>query len=622
VALGKGAQAELCAYLVAPGQEELDVSKLREGLSRELPVYMLPSEFVQVDSIPLTRNGKVDFRKLETMGKKLHSQQEYVAPRTEMETMLSGIWAAVLGAEKVGITDNFFELGGDSIKAVQIAARLNDANKTINVKDVLSLQTIASICAQVDFDSHIRQYEQGTIAGEKDPSPIERWFLGQDFPKPHHYHQSVLLEFKAPVEISLLEKAFEKLIAHHDGLRLNYHPGKDRFYFNNGLLGRPFKIEVEDLSAVEPEKRAEYLEAKGYEARDKFDIHHGWMVRALVFKTGSQRDRLLIILHHLVSDGITWRIVLEELYHIYNALQRGKEVEFSKKTASLLDWYDALVLTRDSGKLDAEKEYWQKAASMDFRLPYDGVPGNVDWSVKNRGTVNVRLEREETAFLLKEAHEVYKTDVQILVVAALVRTLRQWTGKQAVVIEMESHGRHIEDIDTSKTTGWFTALYPLLVDRPDKFIGDEIKSVKEAIRKVPNHGIGYGILKYMPESGETMKAGRVEIRFNYLGQFDREVENPLFSYCRESSGSDVALENPMTAAVEIDAMVLNDVFSADLHYNKEAFKEETMISFGDNYLKNLEAILEHIKNEDDVHFTPSDFDTVDLGEDDLAALFE
>jgi amino acid adenylation domain-containing protein/non-ribosomal peptide synthase protein (TIGR01720 family) len=615
-------QAALRAYLAAEENHELDVSELRRLLSLELPAYMLPSGFVQVEAIPLTRNGKVDYRKLQTMGQKLEAAHEYVPPRDEMETMLSEIWSAVLGTEKVGITDNFFELGGDSIKAVQIAARLNDAGKTINVKDVLSHQTIANICANVDFDSHIRHYEQGMISGEKQPTPIEHWFLAREFANPNHFHQSVLLEFKAPADIPALEKTLEKLIAHHDGLRLNYRKEDRVFYFNNDLASRPFKIDVQDLSGIPGPGRAAQIQARGYEAKSRFDIAGDFMVRAVLFKSDPEPDKLLLILHHLVTDGLTWRILLEDLYNIYDALVRKTQPEPPQKTASLNDWYDALVMYRDSGKPGEEREYWQKAEAVEFHLPYDQEPGKVDWSIKNRETLTVRLSEEQTGFLLKEAHEVYKTDVQILVAAALVRTLRRWTNRRDVVVEMENHGRHIEGIDTSKTTGWFTAIYPLLVDRDDQTTGDEIKSVKEAIRKVPGNGIGYGVLKYMTDQGEDMTTKRAEIRFNYLGQFDREVENPLFSHSQLDTGSDSALENPMTAAVEIDAMILGGVFTASVNYNKEAFKKETMVSFGDDYIKNLEEILEHIKNEDDVHFTPSDFDTVDLGEDDLAALFE
>jgi amino acid adenylation domain-containing protein/non-ribosomal peptide synthase protein (TIGR01720 family) len=629
VALAKAnvSQPELCAYMVVEAGIELDVTKLREFLSHDLPAYMLPAEFVTVDNIPLTRNGKVDHRKLATMGHKLSSGQEYVAPRDEMETMLADIWAAVLGMEKVGITENFFELGGDSIKAVQIAARLNDIGKTVNVKDILSHQTIANVCANVDFDSHIRLYEQGILEGEKEASPIESWFLNQGFANPNHYAQSVLLQFKSPVDVTILEKALRKLLVHYDGLRLNYNTEKKRFYFNNDLLNRPFKIETVDLSHVPQSERAAQIERKGYEVKSSFNIYNGSMIKSILFTANSKEQKLLLAMHHLVVDGFSWRILLLELYNAYQTFSNNEDVQMPKKTASLLDWYDALVMYRDSGKMEQEKDYWLKADTSGFVLPYDKDPGSVDWSVANRGNLHVALNAEETEFLLKKAHDVYKTDTQILLTTALVSTLRQWTGQQAVTVEMENHGRHIEDIDTSKTSGWFTAIYPLLLNRDDKSMGDEIKSVKEAIRKVPGKGLGYGIMKYMTEAGQESKTGqaqteRAEIRFNYLGQFDEEVENDLFSYIQQSTGSDVATDNHMSAAIEIDAMILNDVFGADIHYNKKAHNEATIIRFGEDYLKNLRAILEHIKGEDDVHFTPSDFDTVDLSEDDLATLFE
>ncbi|MGE5341490.1 MAG: amino acid adenylation domain-containing protein [Candidatus Omnitrophota bacterium] len=621
IAVHKGEPAELVAYVVSADSHELEVARLRESLGRELPDFMIPSRFVQVDGIPLTRHHKVDFRKLETMGKRLETAHEYTPPRNEIETLLSEIWSGVLGAERVGITDNFFELGGDSIKAVQIAARLNDAGKTVNVKDILSHQTIANLSANVDFDSHIRKYDQGTLEGDILPSPIEQWFLAQHFPNPHHYHQSVLLTFKNPVNVPVLEQAFDRLIAHHDGLRLNYNRAKNVFYFNNELLNTPFKIEVENLCGVPHDQWGPQIQTRGYEHKGKFNIEKGPMVRAVLFKTGAA-DQVLVILHHLVSDGITLRLLLEHLHPLYEALQAKTPFELPQKTASLRDWQDALIMVRDSGKLDQEKDYWQSVDAAECRIPYDHDPSTVDWRISNRDAVTVALSHEDTGFLLKDAHEVYKTDVQILVAAALVRTLRHWIDRRTVKIEMENHGRHIADLDTSKTTGWFTAIYPLLINRDDPTLGDEIKTVKEAIRHVPNHGLGYGILNFMTETGTCGEPQRAELRFNYLGQFDREIQNASFSYSAQSTGSDIALENPMTAAIEINAMVLNGVYQADIAYNRQAHTSETIRTLGDNYIRNLKTILDHIKNEDDVHFTPSDFDTVQLSEDDLANLFE
>lgn len=611
----------LCAYIVSDENKPADVALLRQQLSHDLPDYMIPAGFVQVDLIPLTRNGKVDARKLLTMGKKLESSQEYVAPRSEIETLLVDTWSSVLNCDKIGITHNFFELGGDSIKAVQVAARLNDAGKTINVKDILSHQTIANICAHVDFDSHIRKYEQGIISGEKELTPIESWFFSRPFDNPDYYHQSVFLEFKFPIQVNILQHTCEKLIEHYDGLRLNYSPETRRLFFNNQLLHVPFLVQKIELFTSSPQSLAQEIQRYAHDIRDSFDITHGFMLRVVLFRVPGDPDRLLIILHHLVTDGLTWRILLPELSRIYSALEEGKEVQMPQKTASLHDWADALVMYRDSGKLEKEKSYWLETENISFQLPYDYLSQNIDWNYKNRETIQVQLNEKETGFLLKEAHEAYKTDVLVLVTTALVRSLRQWTGRHDIVMEMENHGRHIQDIDTSKTVGWFTAIYPLLVNRRDQSIGDEIKTVKEAIRRVPGQGLGYGIMKFMTPAGKTMKNERAEVRFNYLGQFDREVDNPLFSLSSLPTGPDVSPVNQMTAALEIDAMVLHDRFTAAVHYNKEVFKPATMVSFSERYIKNLKEILDHIKNEDDVHFTSSDFDTVDLSEDDLANLF-
>ena len=618
IAVVRGKETELWAYLVPLENRAPDVTYLRTQLSLELPPYMIPSQFVQVDSIPLTRNGKVDFRKLGEMGKKLDSVHEYIAPRNEMEILLSSVWGSVLSSERIGITDNFFELGGDSIKAVQIAARLNDAGKTVNVKDILTHQTIAALCANVDFESHIRRYEQGTIDGEKGLTPIEKWFFSHPFPVPQHYNQSVLLEFKRDIDVILLEKTFERLIDHHDGLRLNYNPVKNVLFFNNAFLKMHVNIETIDMTGIPSVQAEQFILEKGYEIKGRFDLSKDLLIRAVVFKEAKGLRKVLITVHHLVVDGISWRIILEDLDRVYTSLEKGEPVRMPQKTASLKDWYDALVMYRDSGRLVSEQQYWEKTG-REFKLSFDTEPA--DWNIANRETVKQTLDKQETEFLLTKAHEVYKTDVQILVTSALVRTLRQKTGRQDVEIEMENHGRHIQDIDVNRTVGWFTAIYPLRVDRQDKTIGDEIKTVKESIRKTPSNGIGYGIQTYMGEGEAKTVSRQVPVRFNYLGQFDREVETPLFSYLNIDTGSDISLSNSMTAAIDIDAMIINGVYAIDFHYNSKAFGRQTMESFASNYMRNLKEILDHIRNEDDVHFTPSDFDTVNLGEDDLAALF-
>lgn len=619
-------QKSLCAYLVPAGlgeeaeaaAEAPDIAGIRKKLGENLPEYMVPAFFVTLEKIPLTNNGKLD-RKSLPEPRYVVTRETDLVPADELEKEVQQIWSGVLGFDNVGLEDNFFELGGDSIKAVQIAARMHDRDLSVNAKDILGYQTIRQLCANVDFKSHIRRYDQGIIEGEMGPTPIEAWFLSQRFKNPHHYNQSVLLELKQAIDIPLLEKAFGILTEHHDGLRLNFNGEKNLFYFNNDLLKRPFKMETVDLAALPEADRVAAVQKRGGEIKGSFDIGGGPMIKAALFREDGQGGKLLITAHHLVIDGLSWRVLLEDLYDVYTALAEGKPVELSKKTASLKEWYDALILYRDSGRLEKEQEYWN-TDDTGFQLPLDSE--TADWSLSSLAVEKARLEEEETGFLLKEAHEVYKTDVQILLVAALVRTLRQRTGRRRVEVELENHGRHIDEIDVSRTVGWFTAIYPLRIMREDRTIGDEIKTVKEAIRKTPNHGIGYGISKYMSTDGEAEPAGRADVRFNYLGQFDREVDNPLFSYSDRPSGADVSPDNRMTAAVEINVMILHGVLEMDFLYNRQAIRPETMASFTADYLERLREILDHIKHEDNVHFTPSDFDTVDLDEEELAALFE
>jgi amino acid adenylation domain-containing protein/non-ribosomal peptide synthase protein (TIGR01720 family) len=606
----KSGQKSLCAYMTSTtGETKLDIRSIRKQLATVLPDYMVPSYFVTMESIPLTNNGKVDRRALPDPLLQVTTGEDTI-PAGETEQFVKKVWADVLGFDNVGMEDNFFELGGDSIKAVQIASRMHDVDLSVNAKDILEHQTVSKLCSSVDFKSHVRQYQQGIISGIKDLTPIDNWFFSHKFPHPHHYNQSALLELKQEIDLHILEKTFSVLIEHHDGLRLNYDPLKRNLFFNNRHLERPFKIEFIEGDID--------IEAKGREIKGSFDLENDLLIKAALFAVTNSPFQLLITAHHLVMDGISWRVLLEDLNKIYTALEQGQPVQLSKKSASVAEWQDALRDLVESGKLDKDKEYWD-APTVDFKLPLDH--DTTDWSLQHLAVAKASLDATDTDYLLKEAHETYKTDTLVLVASALVRTLRAFTNQQHIEFEMENHGRHIEDIDVSRTIGWFTAIFPIRVTRDDNSIGDEIKTVKEAIRKVPFNGLSYGLLNHMDPYAPT-QTKQVEVRFNYLGQFDSEVDTPLFSYSHQSTGPDVSPNNHLTAKLEINAMILKGTLKIDINHNKKAYNPETIETFANDYIKNLKEILNHIKNEDNVHFTPSDFDTVDLSEDDLAALFE
>ena len=234
----------------------------------------------------------------------------------------------------------------------------------------------------------------------------------------------------------------------------------------------------------------------------------------------------------------------------------------------------------------------------------------------------VYLDKGKTEKLLNDANKAYNTSVEDLLVTALAKTVKEWTGLCEIVIEMENNGRNIEGINVSRTVGWFTAIYPLKISISSADTGDQIKQIKESIREVPQNGVGYGILKYLTDEDNEIDERMTELRFNYLGRFDKESDNDIFSYSHLTTGSESCLTNTMTARLEINCMVINDMFEIEIFYNEKAYKEETMSGFRDRYLRNLENIISYTVGSDDVYFTPSDFETLDMNQEELDSLFE
>ena len=234
--------------------------------------------------------------------------------------------------------------------------------------------------------------------------------------------------------------------------------------------------------------------------------------------------------------------------------------------------------------------------------------------------VEGQLSKEMTGFLLRDAHQAYKTDVLVLLNTALALSLKEWTGQDKFIIEQENHGRHLEGINTSRTLGWFTAMYPIHLELKDDTTSNQIKAIKKQIRKVPNNGMSYSAYKYSRNPGKQ-KNVITPVRFNYLGQFGGELDNDLFSYTNLSAGREIATENNMTARIEFNLMVVKDQLNIDISYNKIAWKRSTVEWLKNLFLERLEQVLNHIREEEHQHFTPSDFEAVDLDDEELNALF-
>ena len=620
----------LCAYIrysepsspTSPDTESSNniqdqIADIRQFLSNRLPHYMIPKYILPIDFIPLTKNGKIDYKLLPEPT--IQSKTIKTEARNDIENVMVDVWQNVLAEKEIGITDNFFELGGDSIKAVQIASRLFDKNIAVNVKDILTYQTIERLSLYAEITDNTNQYEQGIVEGEVGLNPIQKWFFEQNFENPNFYNQSVLLEFKKPINKEFLQKTFNILIKHHDGLRLNYNPEKKIMFYNNTHLDNEFVIEEysPDKNNSTPSQTDKQITNLCQKVKNSLDIINTLLIKAAIIKK-AKSDLLFITAHHLIIDGVSWRILLEDLYKVYRDLINGQNIQLPKKTASLKEWYEKLRLYSEREAIKQEISYWRETDDSKFRIQSNNIINTC--FVKHVGKISSHLDANETEFLLKDAHKVYNTNVEILLVTALVRTLEEWTGNNEIVVEMESHGRHLTDIETSRTTGWFTSLFPVkfVLDKDD--IGESIKQVKEKIKKIPGNGIGYGILKYL--NNVDIETFLFDVRFNYLGQFSKELNNDVFNYSSFDTGSEIDSENSISYHIEINCMVINGELNMEINYNSNVIKGETIKRLNEKYFEHLNQIINHLRNEDDIHFTPSDFDAGELDEEDLKILFE
>ena len=599
----------LCAYYMS--KEKMKVVELKNYLSERLPRYMIPNRLIRLDSIPLTTNGKVDYRKLPlpNFEKPISS---YSLPQNEAEKVSLQIWEQVLGETSLTIQDNFFELGGDSIKAVQISSRLVDMGISLNAKDLLTYQTIEQISLNGSLIEIGQKYSQESMVGMKNFSPIESWFFSQKFENPNFYTQSVCLRFLERINIDFLTKAFEKLIQYHDALRLNWSTEKDKLFFNEAHLKGGFSIGIHDVTQdLSLSNICENLRAS-------IDLNEGLLLKAAIIRELNGSELVFITIHHIGVDAVSWRIFLKDLYTIYHQLQMEKEMSLPQKTASLFDWGDKLGAYTSSKQMEEESSYWSEIDHAEFTIPQDFDTQN--WQSVHTHVISKKLSKEETNFLIKEAHKVYQTDVFILLNAALTLVLNKWMGENQFVIEQEHHGRSLERLNTSRTMGWFTSMYPILLRLKEGEIGDHIKSIKEQIRKVPNYGMGYGVKKILEREG-NQSAKRSEIRFNYLGELGHEFRNALFEYVHLNSGRETAPTNHMTAKLEMNAMVLKGELNLEIAYNTLAHKGTTIEWLIEGILKEISQILLHIQNQVDIYFTPSDFELVTIDQEELDALF-
>ncbi|MBO1049494.1 MAG: amino acid adenylation domain-containing protein [Dolichospermum sp. DEX182a] len=611
----------LVAYIVT-SNDTLTTNELRDFLRSKLPEYMVPSIFVILDTLPLTPNGKIDKKSLPAPDGEITREHEYIAASTAIEQILTNIWQELLLKEKISIHDNFFEIGGDSILSIQVVSRAKNLGIQITPKQIFNNQTIAELARVANTTVGIIA-KQGIVTGVAPLTPIQQWLFAQNRQEVHHYNQSVLLQVPNDLQSELIAIAWKKLLEHHDALRLRFTSvGSEYQQINQGLdEGVPFT--VVDLSSVSKVSQPQALEKIAAEYQASLNLSAGPIMQVVMFNLGSETDaRLLIIIHHLAVDGVSWRILLSDLETIYQQLINQKPIELSPKTTAFIDWSEKLKNYAQTEIIKQELDYWSEQPwSKRASLPLDYVDIQQENTVGSTEVVSMTLSAEETETLLLSVNEAYNTQINDILLSALVQVLAEWTGNSTVLINLEGHGREelFSDVDLSRTVGWFTSTFPVLLqlpklDEPEKVI----KSIKEQLRAIPNRGIGYGILRYLCDDPRVQEKMQMipssEISFNYLGQFDQIQSQSNWKFAPKSSGNEHSLKQIRNDILDINSIIIEGQLQIDWTYSHYFHTLSTVDKLARSYIQTIRLIIEHCQLKDTKGYTPSDFPDVQLNQ--------
>lgn len=586
VIVRKNSHGEDAIYAYLVSCEEQNFETIRAELRRSLPDYMIPAYMMQIDAIPVTTNGKLDKKALPEII--LRSDSEYIPPRNPAEQMLCEAFEEVLDVSCVSVKDSFFDFGGDSIKAIRVVSRMREKGFSLSVKDIMENATVEQV-AMFAKAREQNTYQQNEVLGHVPDTPVIAQFKRWNLKKPEHFNQAIMIETKADADV--IEKALQALVKHHDMLRAVWKDGK--------LIIQPYQGQLEfsvcDLTMHL--KPFEAVEDRANKLQASFDIENGPLVKAILFKT-LFADRLMICIHHLVVDGISWQILTEDLNNAISQQLSGKPIELPAKTASFVQWAESL--REYATTLKEEEGYWREIhgqiATNTMALKRS--------EEKVSAFAHVNFTPDQTQKLLFDAGKAYHTQINDLLLAALAMCVYELTDQRKVAVCLEGHGREVlhRNIEIDRTVGWFTSAYPVIL-QCSKNIESVIVETKEMLHRVPNHGIGYGLL--YPPICDTP----INLYFNYLGESEQADD---FSY-----GSCIAPENRFAGEINFNGGVKNGSLYFDVSANQATVDAETVKRFAECYREKLNCVIDFCSESEDERRTLADVDADDLDEADF-----
>ncbi|GAA1855041.1 hypothetical protein GCM10009836_38870 [Pseudonocardia ailaonensis] len=601
---------------------------LRSWAAERLPEHMVPAAVVELDRLPLTANGKLDRRALPAPARESAGR----AAETPVEERLAAVFAEVLGLGEVGADDSFFELGGDSIVSIQLVARARERGIAITPRDVFERRTVAALAEIADVSALVEAEPADAGIGVVPLTPIMRTLLETPV-LPRRFCQAALLTVPAGTRREDVIAAVQTVADRHDLLRARLvgealevpEPGAS-------VAGLVRRVALAGVAAGGPwtaQPVWAQVEAELEAAADRLDPAAGVMAQVVLLDGGAAGGRVLVVVHHLVVDGVSWRILVPDL------VAAAAGTPLAPVGTSFRTWARGLAAADRSDELP----YWTSALAGAERPWGRRALDPVVDTVATTRDVEVRVPVEVTRAVLTAVPEAFYGSVDDVLLAALGAAVARWRpGRDSVLVELEGHGRQEEAVpgaELSRTVGWFTATHPVRLDLSDVDLADVyaggaeaglvVKRVKEQLRSVPGRGLGYGLLRHL--RGELGGLAAPQVGFNYLGRFgggeaeSRQVTG--WAEAPELAGFGGTTDARLPAANVLDVNAVTEdgpagpVLSATWTYPSGLLDGDDVTALAELWVAALAALAAHVAGGHGGGHTPSDMALVDLDQSDL-----
>ncbi|MDJ0674319.1 MAG: amino acid adenylation domain-containing protein [Calothrix sp. MO_167.B42] len=612
----------LVAYveMAAPPQHWQET--LRFQVRNALPDYMVPSLFVRVDTFELLPNGKINVNALqEPESADIAITTNYVAPRNRVESTLTQIWQDVLKVPHVGIHHDFFELGGDSIVSLQIIAKARAAGIHFSPADIFQHSSIARLAPQIQHQGIPESEKILFTSGEVPLTPIQQWFFQQPLAHPEQSNQAILLDLKADIALGSLQGMLEQITACHEVFRLRFRSldGWQQYLVEDG---QTIGFDTVDLREINDEALEQEISAVGNQSHGQLDLEHGPLARAVYFQTRENtQNKLLLIIHHLIVDGVSWRVLLQDLAMAMQTATDG--IGLFSPQAGFAQWAVQLHQHQTS-ELAGDLEFWQAQQVASPLLPMDltdNLAGNTEGSTAE---IECQFTKEETDSLLYELTRTRQAKIQETLLTVLLQVVTDWIGKSEIAIATESHGRdnRFTNVDILQSVGWFTSLFPLGLHKTSDDLFSNLEGVKAQLRQLPHNGFSYGLLRSQAEFAPTLPQIPQGIVFNYLGQFDENFPTTApFTPSLLNSGVAQHPQNQRYFQLEVVGLIFNGQLQIKFVYSQALHQESTIRRLANNFSRCLQTLLAESRTREESR-TPADFPLASVNPEQLAVVLE